>query len=126
MPLTEYVAGLQALIAQTPFVTATSLSYEDRPPSAGFIKGTIGFLDGSQLDFREFLITQPTSRVIKYGYHYRMGDRLVFRYDNATDPAARDLSTFPHHKHLPGALVATEQISLPQVLREIVSHLKFP
>lgn len=50
MPLTEYVAGLQALIAQTPFVMATSLSYEDRPPSAGFIKGTVGFLDGSQLD----------------------------------------------------------------------------
>jgi len=126
MPLTEYVAGLQALIAQTPFVTATSVSYEERPPSAGFIKGTIGFLDDSHLDFRQFLITQPTIHVIKYGYHYRMGDRLVFRYDNASDPAARDLPTFPHHKHLPGSLVATEQVSLPQVLREIVSQLKLP
>jgi hypothetical protein len=126
MLLTEYVAGLQADIALTPFVAATSLSYEDRPPSAAFIKGTIGFLDGSQLDFREFLITQPTPRVLKYGYHYRTGDLLVFRYDNASDPAARDLSTFPHHKHLPGTLVATEQMSLAQVLREIVLQLKFP
>jgi len=126
MPLTEYVAGLQTIIAQTPFVTTTSLYYEDRPPSAGFIKGTVGFFDGSQLDFREFLVTHPTVHVIKYGYQYRMGDQLVFRYDNANDPAARDLATFPHHKHLPGALVATEQISLQPVLREIVSQLKFP
>lgn len=79
MPIKDYVAALQALIATTPFVTATSLSYEERPPFAGFVKGIIHFMDGSQLDFKEFLITQPTRQVIKYGYHYRMGDRLILR-----------------------------------------------
>jgi len=49
MPVKDYVAALQALIAATPFVTATSLSYEERPPSAGFIKGTIHFMDGSKV-----------------------------------------------------------------------------
>lgn len=91
MFLTDYVARLQALVAATPFVTATSLSYEERPPSAGFIKGAIHFTDSSQVDFKEFLITQPAFRVIKYGYHYRMGGRLLFRYDNANDPAAREV-----------------------------------
>jgi hypothetical protein len=124
MPLTDYVATLQALIAATPFVAATSLAYEERPPSAGFITGVIRFLDSSQLDFKEFLVTHPTQRVIKYGYHYRMGERLLFRYDNANDPAARNLPTFPHHKHVSSGLFATAQPSLAQVLREITSQLK--
>lgn len=126
MFLTDYVARLQALVAATPFVTATSLSYEERPPSAGFIKGAIHFTDSSQVDFKEFLITQPAFRVIKYGYHYRMGGRLLFRYDNANDPAARSPLTLPHHKHVPSGLLAAEQPSLSQVLDEIMSHLKFP
>ncbi|HEV8713255.1 MAG TPA: DUF6516 family protein [Candidatus Binatia bacterium] len=126
MPLKDYLAALQALVATTPFVTATSFSYEERPPSAGLIKGSVLFADGSQLDVKEFLITQPTLRVLKYGYHYRMGTRLIFRYDNANDPAARNLSTFPSHKHAPEGLLAAEKPSLEQVLQEAVSQLSVP
>ena len=111
MSLKDYVAALQVLVAATPFVTATSLSYEERPPSAGLIKGGLLFADGSQLDFKEFLITQPTLRVIKYGYHYRGGDRLIFRYDNANDPATRHLPTFPSQSACTRLLNAIEQPS---------------
>lgn len=124
MSLKDYAVALETLVAATPFVTATSLSYEERPPSAGLLRGTIVFVDGSQLDVKEFLITHPTLRVLKYGYHYRMGSRLIFRYDNANDPAARALSTFPSHKHLPSELLAAERPSLEQVLQEIVSQLQ--
>jgi hypothetical protein len=116
MLLKDYVAALQALIAATPFVTATSFSYEERPPSAGFIAGTIHFLDDSQLDVKEFLIARPSVHVIKYGYHYRTGDRLIFRYDNASDPAAKDLPTYPSHKHVPSGLLSAEKPSLEKVL----------
>jgi hypothetical protein len=126
MLLREYVAVLQGLVAATPFVTATSISYEERPPSAGIIKGSLVFADGSQLDFKEFLITQPMLQVIKYGYQYRRSDRLIFRYDNADDPAARNLSTFPHHKHDPSGILPATQPSLTLVLQEAVSQLKLP
>ncbi len=126
MPFIDYIATLQGLLAATPFVTATSLSYEERPPSAGLIKGWLVFTDGSQLDFKEFLLMRPTLRVIKYGYHYRAGQRLIFRYDNANDPAARHLPTFPHHKHTPAGLLAAEQPSLHRVLQEIVSQVALP
>jgi len=126
MPLNDYVAALQRLLTTIPFTTATSLAYEERPPSAGLVKGSLIFVDGSQLDFKEFLLTQPILHVIKYGYHYRIGNRLMFRYDNANDPAARDLPTFPHHKHLPSGLVAAEQPSLEQVLREILPQVRVP
>ena len=36
-----------------------------RPPLAGYVTGTIRFVDGSQLEFKEFIITDPSLRVIK-------------------------------------------------------------
>lgn len=126
MPLKDYLANLQALIAETPFVTSTSFFYEERPPTAGIIKGTLLFTDGSQLDFREFLITQPVLQVLKYAYNYRRGELLIFRYDNANDPAAKNLTTYPCHKHVAQDILAAQQPSLAQVLQEITSRLKFP
>lgn len=126
MPLKAYLSSQQALVAATPFVTATSFSYDERPPSAGLIKGSVVCVDGSQLDIKEFLLTQPAVRVIKYGYHYRRDSTLIFRYDNANDPAARGLPTFPSHKHTPFGLLAAGQPSLAHVLQEIVSQLQVP
>jgi hypothetical protein len=126
MPFRDYITTLQGLLATTPFVTATALSYEERPPTAGLVKGWLVFANGAQLDFKELLLTQPTLRVIKYGYHYRAESRLIFRYDNANDPAARHLPTFPHHKHTPSGLLAADQPSLQQILHEIVSQLTLP
>jgi hypothetical protein len=88
------------------------------------LKGTLVFADGSQRDLKEFLITHPTTHVVKYGYHYHLGPRLIFRYDNANDPAARTLPTFPSHKHVSTGLLAAEKPSLKQILKEIVSGLR--
>jgi len=126
MLLSEYVATLHELVTTTAFVTGTTFSYEERPPSAGLIKGGLTFADGSQLDFKEFLVTQPTLSVVKYGYQYRRGGQLVFRYDNANDLAARNLPTFPHHKHDPSGTLQSTQPSLARVLQEIVSQLRLP
>jgi len=65
MSLKNYLATLQALIAETPFVNSTSIFYEERPPTAGLVKGTLVFADGSQLDFKEFFIIQPKLQVVK-------------------------------------------------------------
>ncbi|HEY7494915.1 MAG TPA: DUF6516 family protein [Candidatus Tectomicrobia bacterium] len=118
MPFTDYIATLQELLAATPFVTGTPLSYEERPPSVGLIKGWLVFVDGAQLDFKEFLLTRPTLRVIKYGYQYRAGHRLIFRYDNANDPAARHLPTFPHHKHTPQGFVQPNNQRSPRCFKK--------
>jgi len=126
MPLKDYLATLQALFSETPFVTSISLHYEERPPTAGLIKGTLDFADGSQLDFREFLITQPVLQVVKYGYNYRRRELPIFRYDNANDPAAKNLITYPCHKHVAQEILAAPQPSLGQVLQEITSKLTFP
>lgn len=124
MRLTEYCADVQALLSTTPFLVARVLTVDERPPNAAVIKGSLRFADGSHLDFKEFVLDLPPCRIVKYGYHYRRGDRLVFRYDNALDPAARHLQTYPHHLHLPTGLVATDQPSLTRVLGEIMRGMR--
>jgi hypothetical protein len=97
-----------AFLARRGVCPVWTASYEERPPAAGLVKGWLVFANGAQLDFKELLLTQPTLRVIKYGYHYRAESRLIFRYDNTNDPAARHLPTFPHHKHTPSGLLAAD------------------
>ena len=93
MPLKNYLATLQALIAETPFVNSTSIFYEERPPTAGLVKGTLAFADGSQLDFKEFIITQPTLLIVKYAYNYR---RKISSSFVMTMPMTPQRSPFPH------------------------------
>ena len=124
MSLKDYLIELQALLAEAPFLVSTSLYYEERPPDAGLVKGGLLFAEGSRLDFKEFIFTQPTVQIIKYAYHYRKGDFLIFRYDNANDPMARNLPTYSSHKHVPEGIFPAAKPTLRQVLQEIASRIK--
>lgn len=89
------------------------------------MSGQLEFRDGSLLDFKEFV--EAADAIIfklKYGYNFRMGDRILFRYDNAPDPRAKALSSFPHHKHLEdGAIIESQETHLSDVLKEIEQML---
>jgi hypothetical protein len=124
MSLKDFLTDLQTLLAKTPFLTSTSLYYEERPPVAGLVKGTLLFAEGSQLDFKEFIITQPTLQIIKYAYHYRRGNLLIFRYDNANDPTARNFPTYPSHKHVSRGIFPAAKPTMRQVLQEIASQMR--
>jgi hypothetical protein len=123
MPLSAYLAELHRLLAAAPCVTRVELAAEDRPPSALYLSGTVSFTDGSQLDFREFVVASPSPRVVKYAYHYHLSGLLRFRYDNAADPAARHLPTYPHHRHGADGLTAATPPTLAAVLTEILARL---
>lgn len=125
MQLAEYVEHVQAHILQTPYVVSHSLTYEDRPPTAGLVKGSLLFSDDSRLHFKEFLrLVRPVVR-LKYAYHYVSATgHLLFRYDNALDPAAKHLSSYPDHKHLPNGITLSPAPSLEQILHEITHLIK--
>ncbi len=124
MQVVDYASRLRSDILETPQVISHSLSYEDRPPIAGIVTGSAKFVDRSVLHFKEFLQLNPTVTRIKYAYHYVSSDgHLIFRYDNARDPAARDLASYPHHKHSPEGLRASSGPHLNEVLREAADSL---
>ena len=89
--------------------------------SISVTKTRIGNLTAS---LKEFVIYKDSIQIKKYSYHYTLSNRLVFRYDNALDPAARHLPTYPHHKHLSSSIVASDHHRLSDVLQEISLHIK--
>ncbi len=89
MPIADYASRIRSVILETPHVVSHSLAYEDRPPVAGIVRGSAACADGSILHFKEFLQLSPTIIRLKYAYQYgRAYGSLIFRYDNARDPAA--------------------------------------
>ena len=125
MPIADYASRIRSDILETPHVVSHSLGYEDRPPVAGIVRGSATFADGSTLHFKEFLQLSPTIIRLKYAYQYGRADgSLIFRYDNARDPAARLLSSYPHHKHMHNDLHASSGPTLAETLHEAAALVK--
>jgi hypothetical protein len=125
MLVADYVAEIRHRILDTPHVVSHSLGYEDRPPIGAIVNGTVTFADGSCLYVKEFLQLRPHLTRLKYAYHYASSTQsLIFRYDNARDPAARHLSTYPDHRHTPDGLFPSSGPELASVLREAAACIR--
>ena len=121
MQIKTYLDGILDKIATNPHVESQNISFEERPPDAAYITGIITFIDGSKLHIKEFLIFKSeAAAIVKFGYHYLSRNHvLIFRYNNALDPKAKKLSTYPEHKHTPDGLILFRRPLLEDILREI-------
>ena len=115
----QYFQAILDLLASLPFVESSDVNLEKRGELAGFIRGEVGFNNGSTLFFRELIDLRLPLQTVMYAYHYQTAEgALVFRYDNTAHH--RSVSTFPYHKHLEdGAVISSDIPSLEKVLREI-------
>lgn len=116
----RFIDNIEKVIDAHPSVLSSTLQKQIGPDSRSvYLKGSIIFTDRSVLDISIFAVESRNTIIIdKHRYHY-MDKRghLVFRYDNA--PHHRELSTFPHHKHLPDRVVSAPAPSLQEILNEI-------
>ena len=63
------------------------------------------------------IVDEDTLVLLDYRYHCQDGkNSLIFRYDST--PHFPDLSSFPHHKHLPGEVIDSDRPNLPAVVEE--------
>ncbi|MFZ3065721.1 MAG: DUF6516 family protein [Nitrospirota bacterium] len=121
MQIRDYLESILDIISASPYIESKSVSFEERPPNAAYINGILTFINGSKLHFKEFIVYKSEDIIfLKYAYHYLMqDDTLIFRYDNALDPKAKAMKTYPEHKHLPGNLLPAKRPSIEDVLKEI-------
>ena len=121
MQIRDYLESILDIISASPYIESKSVSFEERPPNAAYITGILTFINGSKLHFKEFIVYKSEDIIfLKYAYHYLMqDDTLIFRYDNALDPKAKAMKTYPEHKHLPGNLLPAKRPSIEDVLKEI-------
>ncbi len=71
----------------------------------------------------EFVNVKTELNRYKYSYHYQdKSGVFIFRYDMA--PHHKELSAFPHHKHLANRhVIDTSALSLAEVLGEIEQNV---
>ncbi len=121
MQIKDYIQSLLDIITENPYVETKSILVEDRPPDAAYINGELTFITGSKLYFKEFVVFKSDITVfLKYAYHYVDKEgALIFRYDNALDPRAKNLQTYPEHKHVKENIVSAKRPSINEVLKEI-------
>lgn len=121
MNINDYIAQIESIINSFSIVTSYNLNIDRKTEETVFISGRIDFRDGSMLDFKEFIeMTEIGIEKYKYGYNYRIGPEFLFRYDNALDPRAKGIKSFPHHKHIKREeIIESKQMDLSNVLEEI-------
>ncbi|MBE8993230.1 toxin TumE [Microcystis aeruginosa] len=69
------------------------------------------------------IITDNYLEFLDYRYHFQdEKNNLVFRYDST--PHFPNLSTFPHHKHLPNDVISCHKPEITQVLTEATELLR--
>lgn len=122
----EYFRQLDEVIINCAVVQSFNVTYDKRASHEGFIRGEIFFMDGSRLQFREFVDVEIIIDRLMYVYHY--GDsvnNLLFRYDNTGHHKSANLSTYPHHKHERSEqnVIASFAPELAEVLREIETSI---
>jgi len=117
-----YFTHLGKTIDNCVYVSSHQYEEDARTETEGFFKARVYFIDGSLLEFREFVNTavRPVQRY-SYSFHYQKEDQLVFRYDDT--PHHPELPTFPHHKHNGQKVIDSIAPSLQDVLHEIETHI---
>ena len=123
MRIAEYFRLVDKALALCAKISLKTIRYDERSETQGFIKGLLHFEDGSELHVREFVEVSAGLDRYKYSYHYSRGEQLIFRYDNSADIIARDLATYPHHKHVGAIVQASSSPTLQEVLEEITRDL---
>lgn len=125
--IAAYVRAIEeAIAALGKLVRNSSVYNEERESNFTILRGEVGFADGSQLHFREFVQLkegQAPNRY-KYAYHFQRSDEtVIFRYDNAKHYL--HLPSAPHHKHLgENEVIAADAPDLQSVLKEIEAVIK--
>lgn len=110
----DYYKKVEAKTSELGIIAEKAIEFREFNFDEGFIRGRILFIDGSVLEFLEYI--KGDAR-LKYRFHY-MDDRgaLFFRYDNAPH---HKVSTSPDHKHTPNEVIAASPRELLCVIDEI-------
>jgi hypothetical protein len=108
-------------VAEQSGAESTEIEF-DQDQAAGTVDGVLYFYDGSRLEFTETVSIQHYRPVkLAYRYQYIRAGEAIFRYDNVRHH--RDLSTFPHHKHVGKERLPATEPTLSQVLKEVAARL---
>ena len=102
------------------YILSFNFSVEARSDYIGFIQGSLEFLQGSRLFFRQYVDLQESIEKLSYSFHYQdQENNLIFRYDNAQHKP--DLG-YVEHKHIKDKIIPSKIPDIEQVILEIINE----
>lgn len=116
--ISDYFKDIELRIRASEVVADKKIDLLEFSSSEGMIRGRLLLVDGSVLEFMEYL--KGGSR-LKYRFHLMdKAGEMIFRYDDAPH---HHTSTFPHHKHAPDGIVGSAERGLLDILEEVETLL---
>ena len=102
------------------YILSFNFSVDARSNYIGFIQGSLEFIQGSRLFFREYVDLQESIEKLSYSFHYQdQENNLIFRYDNAQHKP--DLG-YVEHKHIRDKIIPSKIPDIEQVILEIIDE----
>jgi hypothetical protein len=119
--LKDYLNAVEQAILSCDGIYVERYTEEILTPERVNLRLRLRFDKGYLLEIHEaVVIANQTLTHLDYRYHCQdEQNRLVFRYDSA--PHFPDLASFPHHKHLPDAVIISERPDISYVLQEVIA-----
>ena len=121
--LSNYLNQVEQAIVQGPNVYVERYEEEILTSQRANLRIRLRLNQTHLLEINEaIVITDDKLEFLDYRYHFQdERNCLVFRYDST--PHFPNLSTFPHHKHLPDDVISSQKPEITQVLKEATELL---
>jgi hypothetical protein len=120
--LKNYLDAVEQAILGCDVLYVERYTEEILTPERVNLRLRLRFGKGYLLEIHEAVIID-NQHLVHLDYRYHCQDEqnhLVFRYD--CTPHFPDLASFPHHKHLPDTVIASERPEIGHVLQEVIAH----
>lgn len=121
--LSDYFNQVEQAIVQYQNIYVERYEEEILTPQRANLRIRLRFNQTHLLEINEAItIADNQLEFLDYRYHFQdERNCLVFRYDST--PHFPNLSTFPHHKHLPDDVISYQKPEIIQVLKEATELL---
>ena len=116
--LSDYLEKVAQAIIQCRDAYVERYVEEILTPERVNLRIRLRFDQGHLLEINEAVVVEDDSLVsLDYRYHCQdENNRLIFRYDST--PHFPDLSSFPHHKHLPDTVIPSDKPEIDEIIKE--------
>ena len=116
--LLGYLESVEKVIHRCRHAYVEQYTEEILTPERANLRIRIRFEQGHLLEINEAVVVVEDALVpLDYRYHCQdVQNHLIFRYDST--PHFPDLSSFPHHKHIPDDVIASEKPTIEQAVRK--------
>ena len=116
--LSDYLEKVTQAILQCKNAYVERYVEEILTPERVNLRIRLRFDQGHLLEVNEAVVVEDNSLVsLDYRYHCQdENNRLIFRYDST--PHFPDLSSFPHHKHLPDTVIPSDKPEIESLVEE--------